>query len=220
MIVQTNYFLQTLEHLRNYEEVLLYANLLEITSENELEAVEFLRKEFEHEKINYACKIGQDFDSNAALWAAKTIYISAQLMLYRENKDAELEILLPSYQLSKSASSQLSADLVLRFLPDIITHLKMINPEDSLISILEHHLIQWHFSGIKYALNAEDLDFSFVTVDPCLTQLYVDRVIEYKRISLAKHSALINGVKSSLGMFAAVYWKDFEQFLISENGSC
>lgn len=217
MKTRTNYFLQTLEHLRNYEEVMLYANLLEVSNEQELEAIEFLRKEFENEKLNYPSDKIESFDAGAALWAAKTIYTSAQLMLYRENKDTELELLMPSYPRPISASAQLSADLVLRFLPDIITHLKMINADDAVIKILEKHLVQWHFSGIKYSLNYEELDFSLVVAGRCLMQLYIDRVIEYKRISLAKHPALINGVKASLGIFADVYWNDFEQLLISEN---
>ena len=55
MKTQANYFLQTLEHLRNYEEVMLYANLLQVSPEQELEAMGFLHKEFENEKLNYPC---------------------------------------------------------------------------------------------------------------------------------------------------------------------
>src|ERR1044072_5338964 len=142
---QTNYFLQTLEHLRNYEEVMLYGNLLEITNEQAAEAVIYLQREFEHEKLTHQCKAIPVFDSKAALWAARTIYTSAQLMLYREHKEIELELLFAPYHLPMTASAQLSADLMLRFLPDIITHLKMISPEDALVPLLEKHITQWRY---------------------------------------------------------------------------
>ena len=55
------------------------------------------------------------FNKDAALWAAKTIYIAAQLMLYRENKSVELAKLLPDYNGEINASSILSSRLMHSF---------------------------------------------------------------------------------------------------------
>lgn len=46
-MTEINYFLQTLKHLRRYEEVMLYANLLEVTNQEEAEVIDYLRNEFE-----------------------------------------------------------------------------------------------------------------------------------------------------------------------------
>lgn len=69
-------------------------------------------------------------------------------MLYRKNEEQDIAILLPSFISPISPSAHLSADLVLRFLPDIIKQLKLIDPEDALIGILERQLVQWYYSGV------------------------------------------------------------------------
>lgn len=49
----TNYFLKTIEHLRNYEEIILYGNILEITNEQEDETLKYLEKEYQYELADY-----------------------------------------------------------------------------------------------------------------------------------------------------------------------
>ena len=177
-----------------------------------------MEKEYENESLNY-CFAVPKFEATAALWAAKTIYTATQLMLYRENKDSDIQVLLPAYDSEITPSVLLSADLVLRFLPDVISNLKAIDPEDKLIEILENHLLTFFYSGVNYSLPINELKIFSIPASPCLYQLYIDRIIEYKKIELAKHPLLVNGVKSSLGMYAGVYWKEFQQSVTIENGS-
>jgi hypothetical protein len=205
---ETNYFLKTIEHLRSYEEIILYGNILEITNEQKDQTLKYLEREYQYEQANYPKIKIQNFNPEAALWAAKTIYVSAQLMLYRKNEEQDIAILLPSFTYPMSPSAHLSADLVLRFLPDIIKQLKLIDPEDALIGILERHLMQWHYSGVQYALQVELLGFESIIADECLRQLYVDRVIEYKRVSLAIHPSLAREIKAALGMYTNTFWND------------
>ena len=204
---QTNYFLQTLQHLRSYEEVMLFINQWHFQEEEQEEAVKFLAKEYEEEKLNYPFQ-APSFDQAAALWAAKTFYIASQLLLHRKNNVQELEVLLPEYQFGMNASAILSADLTLRFLPDILFQLKVINPEDPLIAVLENHLGNWHFSGIRYSLPVDKLDFTILDFSGCLQQLYVDRTIFYNNRLLALHSKLSMRVKASLGLYAAQWWPE------------
>ncbi len=203
-----NYFLQTLQHLRTYEEVLLFGNLLHYTDVQQEEAVVFLQKEYWQEAVNYPYQTPA-FDRDAALWAARTIYTASQLLLYRENKEADLIGLLPPCQQALTPAAILSADLVLRFMPDIIFQLKAIDPDDGLIAILEAHLSAWHYSGVRYLLPVEELSFDALQNSPCLCQLYIDRVIFYKKSVLAQHPFLVNGVKAALGIFAPELWSDF-----------
>jgi hypothetical protein len=197
---------------------MLYGNILEVSETEDQEAIAYLAKEYENESLNYPFTAPR-FDTQAALWAAKTVYVATQLMLYRENKESDLESLLPAYAPEMTPSAIVSADLLLRFLPDIIGHLKAIDPEDKLIEVLEKRLAAWHFSGVKYALPVNDLHFDVILSNPCLYQLYMDRVIENKSLPLARHPSLKEGVKASLGMYAGVYWNEFQQSITVENAS-
>jgi hypothetical protein len=211
-----NYLLQTTQHLRHYEEVMLYGNLLLVSEEHLNQTVEYLQKEYSNESLNYPF-VAPKFDPAAARWASKLVYTAAQLMLYRENKEADINKLLAAYDGELTPSVVLSADLVLRFLPHIIAHLKVIDPEDQLIKILENHLLIFHYSGIAYSMPVSGLNFTSIIADHCTHQLYVDRVIENKRMALAKHTAITSGVKAALGIYADIFWKDFKHELKTED---
>lgn len=204
-----SYFLLMLKNLRQNEEILLYANILAIDESDSNNALDFLENEYKKESIGFPYT-APTFNKESALWAAKAIYIAAQLMLYRENKSVELSKLLPDYNGEINASSILSADLCFRFLPDIIMQLKIIDADDALISILENYVAKWHYSGINYKLEVHQLDFSNITSNQCLQQLYINRIIEHKNILLAKHPACITLVKASLGNFEQEFWSDFK----------
>lgn len=202
----TNLFLRMIINLRK-EEVMLYDNLLCIAPKEAEEVVYFLETEYQDERKSYPYKAPQ-FDAQAALWAAKTSYFAAQLILYRQNTPEELQQILPKYQGTISAAAILSADLTLRFIPNMIVQLKLLNPEDDLIHILEKQLITWHYSAVGHRLETDEIDFSTITTNPCLYQLYVDRVIERKVHYLAKEPKLQKGIIASLGWYKDIFWKD------------
>jgi len=194
-----------LQHLRQNENIMLYSNLLQVSEEHEAEAADYLKTQYNQEATDYPFT-APDFDKAAALWGARTVYIAAQLMLYREHKVADLENMLPVFTGEITANAMLSADLYLRFLPGIINHLKLIEPEDGLIPILEKHLHTWHYSGIAYPLEKTKLDFSIITAHKCLHQLYVNRVVQYKNLGLARHPALSRLLRANLGIYRPEFW--------------
>lgn len=204
-----NYFLNMIKNLREHEEIMLYGNILNIDEKDTFEVVEFLKNEYQLETLEYPYKVPK-FDEKAALWAAQTVYIASQLMLYRENKDSDIELLLPDYTGEFNASAILSCDLCLRFLTEILFQLKLIDSEDILIQVLEHKLNRWHYSGINYALAIEKLDFKDFFLDICFEQLYINRIIEYKKVRLASHPSCKNRVAASMGIFAQDFWNDFK----------
>ncbi len=202
------YFLNMIKNLRQNEDVMLYNNILKV---NEIEteiAIEFLKKEYQNETLNFPFQ-SPDFDKNAALWAAKTVYISAQLILYRENKSEDIPTLLPDFQDTISPSSILSADLCLRFLPDMLVQLKFFDSEDPLVEILEKILSQWHYSGINSPLEIDKLDFTVIDSDDCLRQLYINRIIENKSLNLAKLPPFKDNILANLGIYGKEFWKEF-----------
>jgi hypothetical protein len=211
-----NYFLQMLQHLRHYEEIMLYGNLLHVSKEDGLAAAAYLEAEYKTEALDFPFKAPR-FDADAALWAAKILYIATQLLFYREHKEADLESLLPTYNKDIDAAAMLSADLTLRFLPLVITQLKRIDPEDGLIELLTAQLVTWHYSGIAFPLPGAQLCFDVVDSNKCLQQLYVNRVIEYKRLALADHPALTASVRASLGLFSNHFWTDLKHDPITKS---
>jgi hypothetical protein len=202
------YFLQTIRHLRESEEVMLYEQVLFWEKSEENEVVGFLFREYQNESLDYPYQ-PSEFNSNAALWAAKTIYLAAQLILYRDHKEDDLEMLFLDYEGDLDSSAILSADLCLRFLPDMLFQLKVIDTQDRLIDRLEKIAYKWHYSSIRYPLEIERLSFEFINSDNCLRQMYVNRIIEYKKLKLAEHSACHELVKASLGIHGKELWKEF-----------
>ncbi len=207
-----NYFLEMIRTLRKHEEVILYGNVLHIQEKYTAAVTEFLQNEYQQEMLEYPAKEIPIFDPTGALWAAQTVYIAAQLLLHRENKESDLELLLPDYNISCTPSSVLSVDICLRFLPDILTQLKMIDSEDAIIiNLLERKLLYWHYSGINYELAIDQLDLDKVFVDTALKQAYINRIIMYKKTSLANHALCKSNVEGNLGMFSDYFWKIFSR---------
>lgn len=205
------FFLKMIQHLRKNEEVMLYSDsLLPVSSTEQQMIVAFLADEFKMESVTYPAANTIDFDPKAALWAAQTIYTAAQLMLYRKDEEKVLPTLLPDFPEKITDSAILSADLYLRFLPEILRQLKLIDMEDELIVILEKHLTKWHYSGISYPLSMDLLDFEPILAHPYLIQMYVDKVIALKRLDLAHHPDLTAFVRASMGIYTPVLWGAFE----------
>ncbi len=204
-----NYFLKMIKILRHQEEIMLFNNILTIDKLHAEEVVEYLKSEYFKECYEYPYK-SPEFNSESALWAATILYVASQLMLYRKNNDADLELLLPDYLGHKSPEAILSADLCLRFLPDIIFHLKQIDSEDILIPILEKKLTDWPYSAINSHIDIANLNLDFVLADASTQQLCINRIIEYQKIELAKHPVLKNIIGANLGIYTNDFWKEFK----------
>lgn len=202
------YFLQMIQHLRECEEVILYEKVMSWEKAEEQELIDFLSREYQNESLNYPYQV-PGFNSDAALWAAKTIYLAAQLILYRDQKENDLGLLFTDFEGDLDASTILSADLCLRFLPDMLFQLKVIDSQDGLIELLEAIAHKWHYSAMRYSLEIDRLSFEWMDSDTCLKQLYVNRIIEYKKLKLAEHPACYEAVKSSLGIHGEQLWKEF-----------
>ena len=206
--MDTYYCLRMIRQLREKEEICLYGNVLDI-GVGELEDLKhFLQREYEQEVLEYPYE-APAFHPDAALWAAITINTAAQLLLYREHNEEEVEDLFPKMEGTLDASSILSADLCLRFLPFILKELSALDPEDALLELLEPTLGRWHYSGINYELQVEQLDFEPIVANSCLHQLYCNRVIAYKKLKLAQHPALSGTISANLGVFKGEIWPTF-----------
>jgi len=211
-----NILLQMIRHLRQTEEVVLYGKLDNINPEHERKVISFLTVEYEYEKLNFPFE-APPFDEQAAFWSAKTFYLASQLLLYRQHKPKELPKLIQDYDREISASAILSADLILRFMPPLIQQLKLRDVEDKLINILEKILTKWHFSGINYELAGENLNFTPILNNPCLLQLYCNRIIQYKKDKFLTIPEIQQTIVANLGNYQNRFWRELN--IYTKNGS-
>lgn len=209
------FFFDMIQTLRELEEVILYKNILSISDPEKEKIVLFLEKEYQSEALDFPF-ISPKFHPQAALWAAETVYYASQFILFRENDDAKMEDFFPAFQFEISPSSILSVDLCFRFVPDMLRQLSLIDPEDSLISILEKHLQTWHFSGINYSLDFKGIDLNIIFTDPCLQQLYLNRITTYKNIHLAKMPKINQLLQANFGIFEETFWSNFKTININD----
>lgn len=198
-------FLDTIYHLRTIEQVILYDKLITISKEEETDTVSFLEAEYEREILEYPGTVPA-FNQEAALWAAKTVYLAAQLLLNRAHKISDLELLLHECREKHDASAIISADICLRFLPQIVAEMKRIDPEDLVIPILEKHLIQFHYSAIGFEIDTEIMNYDIVSVDDCLRQLYIDRIVYRKAVKFAQSDFIKKQLEIGFGDYKKIFW--------------
>ncbi|WP_431215285.1 hypothetical protein ACQ86N_11565 [Puia sp. P3] len=222
-----NHFLQTIRHLREQEEMLVYDRLITATRSEEEAVGDFLRKEYEMESVGFPGN-PPAFAQAAAVWAARIVYDASQLLLFRDQNEKDLERLLADYPAPIDAAAVLSADLCLRCLPDVIAKTREINPDDVLVSVLEDLLKKWHYSGVGYfrggiagdgpaavsggAAVDEVFDWGPVLANDCLRRLYTDRVIRGRVTAFANSRALRSDVRAALGDHADYFWKELREY--------
>ncbi|MCW3104325.1 MAG: hypothetical protein JWO09_2765 [Bacteroidetes bacterium] len=203
-----SFFLDTIMQLRQTENILLHSRMIELSPEEEELVTEFLKREYETESLSYPF-VAPAFNAPAALWAAKLVYLSALLILYREHKNEELSSILPVYAGEQDASAILSADLCLRFLPAIHLFAKMLDHEDQLAGLLHSILVEWPYAATGSGIEAKEGQ-ELLPADDCLRQLYIDRIIEKKDLRSASMPGIREQVQASMGNYSTTFWKELK----------
>jgi len=202
-------FLDTLFLLRKEGTMTIFSDIKSISQKEEQDAADYFESEFEKERLEFLSdKI--NCDRETAVWAAKVLYHSAQLHLIRENTAKDLSQLIPLFKGKREINSILSADLSLRFLPQIISVLQDVDPEDPLIKILENILQQFHYSGIGFDLDLEKINWEEELKDKTYRKLYLERVVENKAYRLAEIPYISQLLMAEFGMHKDVFWKDLQ----------
>lgn len=211
-------FLDTLFLLRKEGTLTIFSDLKTLTEKEEKEAEDFFESEFEKERLDFLSdKI--PFNKEAAIWAAKILYHSAQLYLIRKDTAKNLEKLIPQYQGEKNTSAILSADLSLRFLPQLLDALQIADSTDPLVKILENILQQFHYSGIGLDLNLENINWEEELKNKTYRKLYLERIVEKKAYSLAEIPYINQLLIAEFGMYKDIFWKELKINNTQENES-
>lgn len=206
--MSATYFYDMIHFLFSNGEVAICDKTLAISEEDEKKVTSFLREIYDQERFDYPFE-APAFDEKAAVWAAKMLYCSSQLLLYRDMEPENVGEILQLEKRERSAAAILSADLCLRFLPSLLQRYKIIDNEDLVIPLLEDILLHFHYSAIGYPLAIDSLEFGEAYKNNCLMQLYADRVTTKKVLSLALLPELKTRIKENLGLYSSDLWAEF-----------
>ncbi|WP_228372460.1 hypothetical protein [Chryseobacterium daeguense] len=202
-------FLDTLFLLRKEECITIFTDIQEISGKEEQDAADYFESEFEKERLEFLSD-QISCDRETAVWAAKVMYHSAQLHLIRENTAKDLNKLIPPFKRERNISAILSADLSLRFLPQIISVLQNADPEDALVKMLENILKEFHYSAIGFDLDLENINWEEELKDKTYRKLYLERIVEQKAYSLAEIPYINQLLIAEFGMYKDIFWKELK----------
>ena len=209
-------FLDTIFLLRKEECITLFSSLQKISPQEEADAGDYFETEFEKERLEFLSD-QLTYTKEAAVWAAKVLYHSAQLYLIRENTEKNIENFIPGFKGTRDISSILSADLSLRFLPPVIVALNSVDPEDPLIVILEDILTQFHYSGIGYDLNLKNVNWKEELKDNTYRKLYLERIVEKKDYKRAENPFINKLLIAEFGMHKDAFWRELKTITEDHN---
>lgn len=202
-------FLDTFFQLRNNGHITIFAAIQDIPAKEEQDVAGYLESEFEKERLEFLSEQIK-YNSEAAVWAAKVLYRSAQLYLIRKDTDKNLDKLIPPFTSKTDISAILSADLSLRFLPQIISALKDADSEDPLIKMLEKIVTQFHYSAVGSDLEFDKINWEEELQDKTYRKLYLERIVEKKAYKLAEIPYINQLLIAEFGMHKDVFWRELK----------
>lgn len=202
-------FLDTLFLLRKEGVMTIFTDLFEIPKKEEEDAAVYFESEFEKERLNFLSD-EIPFNKNAAVWAGKVLYHSAQLYLIRKDTAKDVNKLIPRFEGRKDVSAVLSADLSLRFLPQIRDALHLADAADPVVKILDEILIQFHYSAIGSDVYPEKIIWEEGLKDKTYRKLYLERIVEKKAYKLAEIPYINQLLMAEFGMYKDVFWRDLQ----------
>jgi hypothetical protein len=101
----------------------------------------------------------------------------------------------------RTAAELLSADLVLRHLPEIDRMARAMGDDDPLVKGLQLAAARFPLSSVGMPLDREpDVDLRLVRRSKALWRMYVDRIIEWQDEGRLRDPAVAAGVRDALGL--------------------
>ncbi|WP_228445134.1 hypothetical protein [Chryseobacterium shandongense] len=209
MVSSKSPFLDTLFLLRKEECITIFTDLHEISVKEIQDTADYLESEFEKERLEFL-SLEIKFDKEVAVWAAQVLYHSAQLYLIRKDTSKDLHKLIPEYKGKIDISALLSADLSLRFLPQIISVLHTADPEDPLIKMLENILQQFHYSAVGLDVKMENINWEEELKDKTYRKLYLERIVEKRSYQHAEIPYINQLLIAEFGLHKDLFWKELK----------
>jgi hypothetical protein len=144
------------------------------TSFHDQDAARVLERAYSSHRLGLAGSL-LDFDAAVAQAAAAVVCNACWFLASRNEPESELERLLTFAGPPRSPAEHYSADLVLRFLPQVHRRAKAQNPSDRLTGLVADILRCWPLSGILADLDEAPLTSLDFGGHPGLLMLYAER---------------------------------------------
>ena len=143
-------------------------------------AVAFLAEAF---KIHSAAVAGPPiaFDSEAASTSAEFLRQSSWALVNHDERMADLEKRLNLPGSPRTPSQHLSADLTLRYLPQVLQRARGLNPDDPLVECAANVLRRWPLSGVLSDVVEAPIEHIELGSHPGLLLLYAERLTKNDR---------------------------------------
>jgi hypothetical protein len=153
------------------------------------------------------------FDPGAAVWAARYIYHAVQLALLRDANDATVNDCLTPFPGVVTPAAILSADLCLRYLPNLLALAKGLAPDDILVKRLQETAARWPLSSIGLPVTIDNNDINTILQHNCLRRLYIDRIIETRDAARCNNTLVNEYLKEALGDHSQLLWPGWQPFI-------
>jgi MoxR-vWA-beta-propeller ternary system domain bpX4 len=143
-------------------------------------AVAFLGEAF---KIHSRAVAGPPiaFDAETASAAAEFLRQSSWALVNHDERMADLEKRLKMPGAPATPSHHLSADLTLRYLPQILRRARGLNPDDPLVERVASVLLRWPLSGVLSDVAEAPVPPMDLGGHPGILLLYAERLIDNDR---------------------------------------
>jgi hypothetical protein len=140
------------------------------------------------------------FSLPVARWSAVVMLRICQFLVYRDVDEAAVsQALATPAPEPASPASHYSADLLLRFLPDVARLANGINPDDPLVEQLQKLAAAWPLSSVGMPSDG-NVSLQGIVDDRCLLALYVDRVIAAQDTGRLQDERVRQAVRAALGI--------------------
>ena len=203
--------------LTSFIESLLHAGSVTIPGEmtvfpqDDLHAsVKLLQHYYEEDKLEMPYE-APGFAPDAAIWSARYLFHAIQLAMLRDMGEAVVEQFLQPYSGKVIPETVYSADLVLRYLPDLFYLAKGLAPEDILVKKIKATALAWPFSAVGITLDTEP-DLGVILGHDSLREAYTDRIIAGKDKESARNELMSNYILTAIGEHRDKLWPEFEPF--------
>ena len=141
------------------------------------------------------------FSADVALWAANVLYDACHFVVHRDDDEHHLRTALSlSCPESSNAGTHYSADLIFRFLPDVIRLARVASQNDPLVGELVKLANQWPLSSVGVP-GLREIDDNVILSCPCLARVYIDRMIDRNDLSRLANPRVRSLVAEALGMY-------------------
>lgn len=149
------------------------------------------------------------FDAGSALWAATYLYRAVQLAMLRSAGDDTVNELLTPFTGPETPETIVSADLCLRYLPDLLSLAKGLAPGDILVQRLQETAAQWPFSSVGLSIPITK-DITILLQHTCLRQAYIDRIIATRDAARSNHRQVNEYLTEALGNHSHTLWPGWQ----------